>query len=96
MAKARKPEVPLRYLLQRWRSEPNSYEKYFEPPMVAIHAVAQSRQGDAATVDALLERLDYSDDPDWLRSHIIGALTAATGQHFGYDIAAWKAWNAAR
>lgn len=96
MAQARKPEVPLRYLLQRWRSEPNSYEKYFEPPMAAIHAVAQSRQGDVATVDALLERLDYSDDPDWLRSHIIGALTAATGQHFGYDIAAWKAWNAAR
>lgn len=96
MAEARQPEVPLRFLLQRWRSEPNSYEKYFEPPMAAINAVAQSRQGDPATVDALLQRLDFKDDPDWLRSQIIGALTAATGQHFGYDVAAWRGWNAKR
>lgn len=96
MADARQPGVPLRYLRQSWRSEPNSYEKYFEPPMAAINAVAWSRQGDPATVDTLLTRLDTPGDPDWLRSQIIGALTAATGQHFGYDVAAWRAWNAGR
>lgn len=94
MAEARQPNVPLRYLLQPWRSEPNSYEKYFEPAMAAINAVALSRQSDPATINALLQRLDFTDDPVWLRSQIIGALTAATRQHFGYQISAWRAWNA--
>jgi len=96
MAEARQPTVPLRYLLQPWRARPNSFEKYFEPAMAAINAVGLARQGDPATVDALLKRLEFTGDPDWLHSEVIGALTAATGQHFGYDVAAWRAWNADR
>lgn len=96
MAEARHAGVPHKLILQPWRSKANSYEKYIEPSMAAIHAVARAQQGDKATVSALLKRLDYKDDPDWLRSQIIGALTAATGQHFGYDIAAWQRWNDAR
>ena len=64
--------------------------------MAAIHAVAMAKQGDKATIDALLKRLEFKDDPDWLHSQVIGALTAATGQHFGYDIDAWREWNDAR
>lgn len=96
MAEARHPNVPIEMILMRWRSPANSYEKYIEPAMAAIHAVARAQQGDKATIAALLQRLDYKDDPDWLRSQIIGAMTAATGQHFGYDIAAWQRWNDAR
>ena len=96
MAEARHSQVPTELILKPWRSKANSYEKYIEPSMAAIHAVARAQQGDKATVAALLKRLDYKDDPDWLRSQIIGALTAATGQHFGYDIAAWQRWNDAR
>lgn len=96
MAEARHSQVPTELILKPWRSKVNSYEKYIEPSMAAIHAVARAQQGDKQMVAALLKRLDYKDDPDWLRSQIIGALTAATGQHFGYDIAAWQRWNDAR
>lgn len=96
MAEARHSQVPTKLILKPWQSKANSYEKYIEPSMAAIHAVARSQQGDKQMVAALLKRLDYKDDPDWLRSQIIGALTAATGQHFGYDIAAWQRWNDAR
>jgi hypothetical protein len=96
MAEARHSQVPHALILKPWRSKANSYEKYIEPSMAAIHAAGRAQQGDKATVAALLKRLDYKDDPDWLRSQIIGALTAATGQHFGYDIAAWQRWNDAR
>jgi len=96
MAQVGHPDVPQEFLLRRWQSETNSYEKYFEPSLAAIHAVAISKQGDPQTVDTLLQRLEFEDDPLWLRSHIVGALTSATDKHFGYDLAAWRDWNAGR
>ena len=96
MAQSQHADVPPALLLKPWRSKQNSYEKYLEPAMAAIHAVAMAKQGDKATIDALLKRLEFKDDPDWLHSQVIGALTAATGQHFGYDIDAWREWNDAR
>lgn len=87
-------DVPVQYLTQRWTREANSYEKYFEPQLAALQAVAVSGQNDRATVAALMQRLDTPDDPLWLRGLVVGALTSATGQRHGYDIAAWKAWFA--
>lgn len=86
------PNVPVKYLLDPWDSEPNSYEKYFELELSALRAVAGSGQNDGPTIDALLARFDFSNDPPWLKSQIIGTLTAVSGEHFGYDIAAWEKW----
>jgi hypothetical protein len=49
-------------------------------------------QDDAQTMSALIDRLDRVDDPLWLTGDVVGALTALTGQRFGYDRAAWRAW----
>jgi len=92
METAGHPNVPVTYLLDPWGSAPNSYEKYFELELSALRAVAGSGQNDDATIDALLARLDFSDDPPWLKSQIIGTLTAVSGEHFGYDVAAWRKW----
>ncbi len=86
------PNVPINHLLDPWDSAPNSYEKYFELELSALRAVAGSGQNDSATIDALLARLDFSGDPPWLKSQVIGTLTAVSGEHFGYDIAAWRKW----
>jgi hypothetical protein len=53
--------------------------------------VAMTGQHDRATIDALIARLGW-DEPLWLRGDAVGALSAVTGQRFGYDIAAWQAW----
>lgn len=92
MEKAGHANVPIAYLADPWTSEPNSYEKYFEIELSALRAVAASGQNDRETLEALLTRLDFTDDPPWLRSQVIGTLTAVSGEHFGYDIAAWKQW----
>jgi hypothetical protein len=92
MERAGHANVPTRYLTDRWISPPNSYEKYFEIELSALRAVAASGQNDQETIEALLARLDFTDDPRWLKSQIIGTLTAVSGKHFGYDIAAWKKW----
>ena len=42
--------------------------------------------------EALMDRLDFETDPDWLTGDVIGALSALTEQRFGYDLAAWRAW----
>jgi hypothetical protein len=28
----------------------------------------------------------------WLRGDVVGALSAATGQRYGYDVDAWRRW----
>ena len=96
MEKAGHPNVPVDLLTDPWTSQPNSYEKYFEIELGALRAVAASGQDDQQTVDALLERLDSVDDPRWVKSQIIGTLTAISGKHLGYDIAAWKNWAESR
>ncbi len=54
--------------------------------------VAITGQRDRATIDALIARLEQGDEPLWLRGDAIGALSAVTGQRFGYDVAAWQGW----
>ncbi len=92
MERAGHANVPTAYLTDPWTSPPNSYEKYFEIELSALRAVAASRQNDRETIEALLARLDFANDPPWLRSQVIGTLTAVSGEHFGYDVAEWKKW----
>lgn len=82
--------IPPHYLTKDWTSQPNSYEKYLELPLVALKAINDTGQNDAATLKALVERLHYKDDPQWFTAQVIGTLTSVTGQHFGYDSAAWQ------
>ncbi len=90
MAKSGHKNVPVQLLKQPWTAKPNSYEKYLELPLVALKAINDMGQNDAATVKALIDRLSYKDDPKWFTSQVIGTLTAVTGQHFGYDSKAWR------
>lgn len=85
-------DVPVAALVRPWTATANSFEKYFDPQGAAIWAVAASGQKDAATLDALVARLSAGGDPLWLRSQVVGALTALTGQPFAYDIEAWRTW----
>ncbi len=92
MERAGHANVPISYLTDPWTSPPNSYEKYFEIELSALRAVAASGQNDRETIEALLARLDFAHDPPWLRSQVIGTLTAISGMHFGYDVVAWRKW----
>ena len=84
--------VPPEFLALPWEAPPNRAEKYFETVAGAAWAAAELGQNDAATLAALIARLDRPGDPDWLAGDIIGALTALTGERFGHDVAAWQAW----
>jgi hypothetical protein len=57
-----------------------------------VRQLAEKSQTAAATIAALIERLDRASDPLWLRGDAIGALSALTGERFGYDAAAWRRW----
>jgi hypothetical protein len=84
--------VPVEWISTPWSFEPNEREKYFEPAIAALAAASWTGQGDLATLEALVNRLDSENDPDWLTGDVIGALSALTEQRFGYDVGAWKAW----
>lgn len=88
--------VPVALLRTAWKSSPNRSEKYLEPAAAATWAVARLGQKDTKTLAALIERFDRPGDPDWFSGDIVGALTDLTGQRFGYDVAAWTRWWAAR
>ncbi len=92
MAVAGRGRVPVELLATPWTAPPNRAEKYFETAQAAIWAVAEIGQADRATIAALIDRLDRPGDPPWLAGDLFGALTALTGQSFGYDSAAWRAW----
>ena len=92
MGLARRPEVPVEILKSSWNEPANTFEKYFNPLPVAIWAVAVSGQKDRITLDALIKRLDFTDDPLWLRIQVAGALTAVTGKPFAHDFSAWQDW----
>lgn len=96
MEKAGHDGVPVRFLTDPWTSQPNSYEKYFEIELSALRAVAASGQDDQKTIEALVKRLDFANDPPWLKSQVIGTLTAISGKHLGYDVAGWKRWARSR
>jgi len=92
MARTGHGKVPTAFLLEDWKAEPNDAEKYLDAPPAAAWAVSELRQDDPETIDALVARLDRPGDPDWLNGDLIGALTVLTGQRFGYDTEAWRAW----
>ncbi len=83
-------------LLEPWTAPPNRPEKYFEPTPAAAWAVVELGQADPETLAALIARLGAADHPRWLDGDLVGALTALTGERFGYDVAAWRAWWARR
>jgi len=70
----------------------NSSGKHFDPSVAAIVAVGWIGQNDKTTIDALMQRLNNSSDPAWVRSDVVGALSALTQQQFAYDVPAWNQW----
>ena len=84
--------IPVDMLKTHWARMANHAEKYFEPLLGAIAAVGDITQSDSATIATLIERLSASGDPLWLKGDIVGALTDLTGNRFGYDFDAWRAW----
>ncbi len=49
-------------------------------------------QEDAATLEALVARLEDAEAPLWLKGDAVGALRAITGERFSYDAATWRSW----
>ncbi len=84
--------VPAEYLAAPLTQPRNGAEKYLEPAPAAAWAVARLGQNDAATLAALIRRLGRAEDPQWLEGDIVGALTALSGERFGYDHEAWRRW----
>ncbi len=85
-------EVPQELITEPWDLPANRAEKYFAAPPAAMWAIAAVGQDDGATIAALIERLERTEDPLWLRGDAVGALSAVTGRRFGYDASAWRKW----
>jgi len=85
-------QVPVEWLALPWSAKPRDTEKYFETLVLAIWAAARFEQKDVATIEALMALLDRAGDPNWIRGDAVASLTVLTGQHFGYDAPAWRAW----
>jgi len=88
--------IPPALLSAPWTERPNRPEKYLEPAPAAAWTVAQRGQADAETLATLVARLGAPGQPLWLDGDFVGALTALTGERFGYDPAAWRTWWARR
>jgi sulfatase modifying factor 1 len=84
--------VPPALLSEPWIDPGNRAEKYLGPAPAAAWAAAELRQVDDDTLGALVARLGAPGHPPWLDGDFVGALTALTGQRFGYDLAAWRDW----
>jgi formylglycine-generating enzyme required for sulfatase activity len=84
--------VPPAYLTEDWRAPRNRAEKYFELAPAAAWAAGQTGQREDAIIAALIARLDTDDEPRWLRGDWVGALSALSGERFGYDSQAWREW----
>ncbi len=95
MGVAGRGEIPVALLERPWAHASNRPQKWFDSLPMALFAVSWAGQDDGVTVASLIRRLDRTSDPLWLRGDIVGALGAATGKRFGYDIAAWRQWWAA-
>ena len=96
MARIGYGRVPLAYLSQPWTVESNRAEKYFDLPPLAAWTIARLGQSDDETVAELITRIERDDDPLWLKGDFVGALSAVTGQRFGYDPIAWRRWWSTR
>jgi len=86
------PGVPVSFLLKPWSSPSNPAEKYFEPAPAALWAVVMGEQADPVTISALIERLGFEDDPDWLRNQVAGTLASLTGRRKILDQVSWLQW----
>ncbi len=75
-----------------WVADDRRSQKFVEPVIGAMWAVSWTGQRDRDIIEALLDRLERPDDPLWLKGDAVGALSAITGQRFGYDFAAWRGW----
>lgn len=84
--------VPLHLLSEPWQVKPHRGQKYAASPPMAAWVMGLNKQDDAASIKALIDRLGFKDDPLWLRGDIVGALTAITGQRFGYERDNWLTW----
>ena len=84
--------VPVDWLSEAWTTPANPAEKYYATAPAAIWTAGEVGQNDAATIGALVARLDRQDDPLWLTGDVVGALAALTGQRFAYDRSAWRNW----
>ena len=84
--------VPPAYLAQAWREASNRAEKYFDAAPAAAWTAAQTGQRDDETIDALIARLGAEHEPRWLTGDWVGALSALSGERFGYDLQAWREW----
>lgn len=84
--------VPLALLGRPWDLEPNRAEKYFHPLPAALWSAARIGRNDLATIGRIIEGLDTPGEPPWLDGDRIGALTALTGERFGYRIEDWRHW----
>ncbi len=84
------------FLSEPWTGRPNRSEKYLYSGPAAAWAVAQLGQGDDETIAALIAGLDKADYPTWFKGDLVGALTAVTGERFGYDALSWRSWQEKR
>ncbi|MEO0458019.1 MAG: hypothetical protein AAF152_15765 [Cyanobacteria bacterium P01_A01_bin.114] len=84
--------IPVELLTRPWTTPSNPREKYWQPAPAAAWAVAQVGQSDTETLAVLVNRLSFAEDPTWLKGDFVGALSALTGEQFGYDEAAWQSW----
>jgi hypothetical protein len=96
MARSGSGAVPLADLTRPWQMPPNRAEKYFATQLAAWRAAAAVGQDDAQTLAALIAALEREREPAWLGGDIIGALSALSGERFGYDREAWLSWWRAR
>lgn len=84
--------ISLAFLSEPWTERPNRSEKYLHPGPAAAWAVAQLGQADDETIAVLIAGLGRADYPTWFKGDLVGALTAVTGERFGYDALIWHSW----
>lgn len=96
MARSGRGHVPQELLARAFGGITHRGEKYVDVAPAAAWAVAEIGQRDAQTLEALVARLERSDDPPWLGGDFVGALAALSGCIYGYDAPAWRAWLASR
>jgi formylglycine-generating enzyme required for sulfatase activity len=80
------------FFSEPWTERPNRSEKYLHPGPAAAWTVAQLGQADDETIGALIMGLERVDYPLWFNGDLVGALTAVTGERFGYDFNRWRSW----